>query len=148
MRSVAITLSFLSFVGPCLGAGDWPGAAYAEVRGYAYNKRGFPDLPILQHGRLSRTVLNKSGVVLTAAQTQRLIAAVTGDRLLPESMAMCFDPRHAFVFYDAAKKPVAWVELCFECAGALAEPHVKDQVYDVAALETLATELKLPLVPK
>jgi hypothetical protein len=61
---------------------------------------------------------------------------------------MCFNPRHAFVFYDAAMKPVAWVELCFQCHNAEAEPQQKEQVYDVAALEKLARELKLPLVPQ
>jgi hypothetical protein len=129
-------------------ASDWPNAAFAEVRAYAYNKRGFPDRLIVEKGRLSSTVLNKRGVLLTPAQTTRLVAAVTGYRPRPESEIMCFDPRHAFVFYDSAKTPVAWVELCFDCSRALAQPYVDGQVYDVAALEQLAKELKLPLVPK
>ena len=129
-------------------ASDWPNAPFAEVRAYAYNKGGFPDRLIIRNGQLSGTVLNKRGVVLTPAQTTRLVAAVTGYRPRPDSEIMCFDPRHAFVFYDGAKKPVAWVELCFDCSRALAQPYVDGQVYDVTALERLAKELKLPLVPK
>jgi hypothetical protein len=148
MRCHFAAVGLLVFAASGATAQDWPGIPYTEVRAFAYNKRGFPDLPIVKDGQLSRTVLNKHGVVLTAEQTRRLIAGVTGYHPRPESEIMCFDPRHAFVFYNVAKKPVAWVELCFDCSRALAEPYVDGQVYDVPALEKLASDLKLPLIPK
>jgi hypothetical protein len=130
-----------------LAASSSPHASYIQVRAYAYNREGDIDRPILKNGQLDFSVVDKRSVVLTAQQSARLIAAVTGKRpVRPE--AMCFNPRHAFVFYDAAMKPVAWVELCFQCHNAEAEPQQKEQVYDVAALEKLARELKLPLVPQ
>jgi len=76
---------------------------------------------------MTSSVVNKRGEVLTAQQSARLIAAVTGTRPVQLSK-MCFKPRHAFVFYDAAMKPVAWVELCIECHNAEAEPQQKEQV--------------------
>jgi hypothetical protein len=146
MRFAACIPLFISIT--VFAAPPWPGVSYVEVRAYAYNSEGDLDHPILKNGRLDPSVVNKRGVILTQQQVSRLVAAVTDKHPLSESMTACFDPRHGFVFYDAAKKPVAWVELCFECHNADAEPRQKGQVYDVAALERLARELKLPLVPK
>jgi hypothetical protein len=147
MRLVTIAAITFLLAGVSATASDWPGVAYVEVQAFAYNRRGFPDLPIVKNGRLSRTILKKQGVTLSSEQVKALLAAVTGERQRPETQIMCFDPRHAFVFFDTAKKPVAWVELCFECWGARAEPHPKGQVYDIDALAKLASDLKLPLVP-
>ena len=128
---------------------DWPGTAYIEVRAYAYNPRPADTNPsILKDGHLNPTVLNKDGLVLTADQTKYLLAAVTGKHPDPGVYAACFNPRHAFVFYDVAHRPVAWVEICFDCGNAEAEPGQKGQIYDVAALLKLVRELKLPLVPR
>jgi hypothetical protein len=126
----------------------WPDKPYVEVRAYAYNRNGDPDRPILKNRRLDPSVVNKRGIVLTPEQARHLIAAVTGKRPQPRWSTACFNPRHAFVFYDTARKPVAWIELCFECGNAAGEPRAPDQVYDIPALEDLARELKLPLVPK
>ena len=147
-----MTARFLLFAVFCLSgvfsaAADWPGVPFAEVRAYTYNKKD-DDRNIVTKGTLSPTVLNKQGVVLTAEQTRALVAAVTGKRPAPQWAAACFNPHHAFVFYDAAQKPVGWVEVCFECGNAAAEPAQRGQVYDVAALEKLATDLRLPLVPR
>ena len=120
-----------------------------EVCAYAYNPRvGETDPSILRDGKLSSTVVNKKGVVLTAEQSKRLVSSVTGKHPATEAYAACFDPHHAFVFYDAAWKPVAWVEVCFECGNAEAELSQRGQICDVPVLEQLARELKLPLVPR
>ncbi len=149
MRALFVAISFALVVSRCLVASTtWPDKPYIEVRAYAYNRDGDIALPIIKHARLDRSVINKRGVMLAQEQTRRLIDAVTGKRPEPLSMTACFNPRHAFVFYDATKKPVAWVELCFECHNAEAQPFRKGQVYDVDALEKLARDLNLPLVPK
>ena len=144
MRVFACILLLLSIT--TLAASSWPHASYVQVRVYTYNREGRFARPHSGKRSAGFFVVNKRGVVLTAQQSARLIAAVTGKRPMHFSM-MCFNPRHAFVFYDAAMKPVAWVELCFQCHSAKAAPQQKDQVYDVAALEQLAIEFKLPLVP-
>ncbi len=147
-------LRFVILVIPCLlgafGAqAGWPGSASTEVRAYAYNPRvADVDPSILKHGHLNPTVLNKDGVVLTPDQTKHLFAAVTGKHPDPGVYAACFNPHHAFVFYDVAHEPIAWVEVCLECGNAEAEPPQKGQVYDIAALVKLLRELKLPLVPR
>jgi hypothetical protein len=149
MHARTTTISLVLMVSSALAANNgWPGKPYGEVRAYAYNAEGDIDRPILKNGRLDHSVVNKRGIGLAPQQISRLVAAATGGRPLPRSMIACFNPRHAFVFYDASKKPVASVELCFECHNAAAEPQRPYQVFDVAALEKLARELKLPLIPK
>jgi hypothetical protein len=149
MRTLFVAALLVFFASLGFGVStSWPGKPYVEVRAYAYNRNGDMDRVILKNDRLDHSVINKHGVPLEADQTRRLVAAVTGKRPEPHFTTACFNPRHAFVFYNAEKKPVAWVELCFECGNAAAEPHRPDQVYDVAALENLAKELKLPLVPR
>ena len=123
---------------------SWPEREYKTVRGFAYNRKGDPDRPVIKNGRLDSSVVNRKGAVLNAEQTQRLLAAVTGKHPEHEWIAACFNPRHAFVFYDASDHPVASVAVCFECNNAETEPPQKDQSYDMAALEKLRAELKLP----
>jgi len=149
MRALLVAI-LLALVGPrsVVTATNWPDKPYVEVRAYAYNRDGDPDRAIVNNGQLDHSVINKHGVLLAREQTGRLVAAITGDRPEPHFSTACFNPRHAFVFYDAAKKPVATVELCFECHNAEARPFHKGQVYNVDALEKLARDLNLPLVPK
>ena len=122
--------------------------AYAEVRGYAYNKHGLVGTPILRNGRLAPSVINKSGVVLTTEQTRRVIAAVTGRTSGIREPEFCFQPHHAFVFYDAAQKPVAWIELSSVCHAAKAWPQPSGPPINVLALDALVNELSLPPFPK
>jgi hypothetical protein len=128
-------------------APDWPGVAYSEVRGYAYNKRGLVGTSILRKGRLAPSVINKRGVVLTAEQTQRVILAVTGRTPGIREPEYCFQPHHAFIFYDTAKKPVAWVELSSVCGSAEASPRPNGPPINVLALDAIVKKLKLPPFP-
>jgi hypothetical protein len=123
---------------------SWPECEYKSVRAFAYNRKGDLFRPIIKNGRFDSSVVNPIGAVLNDEQVKRLIAAVTGKHPEHKWIAACFYPRHAFVFFDAAGHPVAWVEVCFECNNAKTEPPQKDQLYDMAALEKLRAELKLP----
>lgn len=143
MRALAILVLFAS----TSLAQSWPGAAYTEVRGYAYN----PDIGelIWHEGKLARSVINKSGTLLSTAQTKRLIQAITREPPRRFGLTNCFDPHHAFVFYDAHQKAVAWVKVCFHCNNIRAQPRAPGESWaDMKALLKLSKQLKLPNVPQ
>ncbi len=144
MKLIASFASAVLFSAVARG-GAWPGVEYAEVRGYAFNFGGGP-ASIIVDGKLNATVLNKEGALLTKAQLKRLIAALT-EKHPSHPVALCFNPRHAFVFYDQSGKPVASVNVCFECLAATASPEGTVQPYDLAALADLSAELKLKRAP-
>ncbi len=137
MRALAILVLFAS---TCL-ASSWPGAAYTEVRGYASENGG----PIRHDGKLTNSVIAKSGTLLSAAQTDLLIRAITKKPQKTFDLTQCFDPHHAFVFYDAHQKAVAWVEVCFHCNNIKAHPRTPGDLWpDMKALLKLSNQLKLP----
>jgi hypothetical protein len=128
-------------------APSWPAAPYVEVRAYAYNLRGDSAPPIMNGaGVLHRSVVNRKGARLSANQVLRLLAAITGEH--PDHpRAACFYPRHAFVYYDAETKPVAWLEVCFECLGGESHPDGLRGPFDMPALAELTAELRLARSP-
>lgn len=109
-----------------------------EVRAY------YASTPFMQSFRqtgIPEQVEDKDGVLLNADQERRLIAAATTE-IKPYEPFLCWNPRHAFVFYDALGKPVAEVDICFECMiveGAYADTP------DLGALAVLVSDLGLPL---
>jgi len=125
---------------------SWPGAHFPEVRAYAYNLEGKGPQAIIEKGKLRETATNKAGVLLTPRQVHRLIAAITGTHP-KHPHALCFTPRHAFVFYDASQTPRAWVEVCFECLNNRSEPSGASDESDFPALAELCAELQLPASP-
>jgi hypothetical protein len=123
-----------------------PGVRYSDVRGYAYNLNGGEFWSIIENGKLNKTAASKLGVSLTPLQVQRLTAALTGEH--PDyPVALCFNPHHAFVFYDRANKARAWIDVCFHCSGIRSEGFAMSQNVDFPALAELCQELHLPSSP-
>jgi hypothetical protein len=142
MRALLLLCTFFPIISV---AADWPGVSYSEVRGYAYNKRGLIGTPIVSRGRLAPSVINKSGTPLTDQQVRRLVHAVT--RAKPFNWAeLCFQPHHAFVFFDRGAKPVAWLEFSEVCNTARAWPQHPGP-FDLVVLSELLKELRLPPFP-
>ena len=123
----------------------WPEVSYTEVRGYAFNTKGGP-ATIIENDKLNASVVNPEGALLTVDQTKRLIAALT-EKHPDHPRARCFNPRHAFVFYDGKKHAVAVVDVCFECLEANASPRGTIFPYDFPAIADLCAELKLKDAP-
>jgi hypothetical protein len=99
--------------------------------------------------KLAASAVNKSGTLLSAKQTERLIRAIT--KKPPETLILtnCFDPHHAFVFYDANRKAVAWVQVCFHCGNIQAHPTAPGESHpDIKGLLKLSKQLKLPNLPR
>ena len=138
-------LSFILLLPLTLHAA-WPQGDYTEVRAFAYNLKGETHRLIIEDGKLSGTVANKNGVLLTPRQIKNLVAAVASKHP-KHPHAACFVPRHAFVFYDATHTPFAWLEVCFECLNVNSVPDGADEDVDFPALAELCRELDLPSSP-
>ncbi len=128
-----------------LFAGEpWPGVRFAEVRAYAWPDDKTTEAVILPGMTLKPGVINQDGAPLNAEQIKRLRGAVIG-RHPSHPVAACYIPHNAFVFYDEAKKPVAFVEVCFGCLGSRQEPKATAEWPDLLAMAAIFDELKLPL---
>lgn len=155
--SMMIRIIVLSILIATPARASWPNTSYAEVRAYVYNpnnvlieemkKTHTVNFSIVQNGKLAPTVVNKAGAVLNPDQVRRLLRAINGKH--PDHIrARCFNPHHAFVFYDSAKRPVASVIVCFECSNIEKDPADPTQrSEDMDALLELCKELQLPLKP-
>ena len=121
----------------------WPATDYAEVRGYIYNLNGDLAASLLVDGKLNKSVHNPEGEVLNESQVEQLLEAVA--RPYPDlGEFMCYEPRHGFVFYDATQKPVAFVEICFDCLGFQVSPDLPHRI-NLVRLKQLCQELNLPV---
>lgn len=117
---------------------------FSEVRAYAWPDDKNTEAVILKGMTLKDGAINPDGAVLTPEQAKTLVAAVTGKR--PEyPVAMCHHPHNAFVFYDAAKKPIAFVEICFGCSNHRIAPIGAAEYLDLVALATIFDAHKLPM---
>lgn len=145
MNSLARTLLlFVLSTFTLAAAKPWPGIKYAEVRAYAWPDDKTTQAVILPGMTLKPGVLNKDGAPLTPDQIKRLITAATVQGAAG-AIAGCYIPHNAFVFYDAKKKPVAFVEVCFMCRATRIQPKVAEGKKDLLALATIFDELKLPM---
>ena len=135
----------LCFSTVSLFAGEqWPGVQYAEVRAYAWPGDKGTEAVILSGMTLMPGVINKDGALLTHQQVKRLLTAVSGKH--PSySIPACHLPHNAFMFYDAAKKPVAYFEICFECFNKRSEPQGTSKYLDLVSLASIFAEHKLPM---
>jgi len=144
MKLVTLLL-FLSTITTFAGV-PWPAVPYTEVRAYAWPDDQTTEAVILDGMKLKPGIINPEGALLTVSEVRQLIAAITG-RHPPYPVAACFTPHNAFVFYDAAKKPVAYVEICFSCRGIRAVPKGAEIWIDHLALATIFDAHKLPMGP-
>ena len=139
------TIFLLLFSSLSLFAGEeWPGVPFTEVRAYAWPADTETEAVILPDKSLMPGVLNKDGALLTREQVKHLRAAVTGKHAA-HPVAACYVPHNAFVFYDAGKNPVAFVEVCFTCLGYRAEPKATAENFDLLALAAIFSEHRLPM---
>ena len=136
---------FLFFTTLSLFAGEqWPGVQYAEVRAYAWPDDKETEEVILPGMALKPGIINNDGALLTPQQVKRLLASVTGKHPW-HPVAACHIPHNAYVLYDAAKKPVAFVEICFGCFNHRIMPDGTSRYLDFISLASIFAEHKLPM---
>ena len=123
----------------------WPPAGYTKVRAFVYDCEA--ELHNMSFWRKDGTmhtgVINAPGVVLSDSQVKRLVATANTPHPL-DKYKPCYVPHHAFVFYDAADKPVATLEVCFTCRRHIATPKGTPDHIDYAALWNLLHEVGVP----
>ncbi|WP_265594494.1 hypothetical protein [Haloferula sp. BvORR071] len=139
-----IVLALLLLSRGAFAAEEWTGLPFAEVRAYAWPADTNGRQVILPGIKLREDVLNKEGALLNDDQIKRLQAAVTGKHT-QHALMRCYSPHNAFVFYDSAKKPVAFVEICFDCLGTATQPKSSAEWKDFPGLAKIFFELKLPV---
>ena len=127
----------------------WPDAKFTHVIGFLYNNPYEPGSGLIQNGRLLSDLLEKhksTQTQLSGEQVSRLVtAAFFSDSKHPHSA--CYEPHHIFVFFDA-EKPVAAIEVCFECLNIHSWPYFQAAFPpDFFALARLSGELKLGVGP-
>ena len=105
----------------------YPTVEYTTVRAFNMNKDNGKTKPLCtkainDDGQPCHSVTG--GTIMTKEQTQVLLNALNSKNTYGESLAKCFIPHHAFVFYNKANKPVAQVAVCFMCTQLEASPEI------------------------
>jgi hypothetical protein len=137
----------LLFLFPSAHAGEsWPGVPFASVRAFVWPADQHlasvvqPDLTPLPGA------IDPKGALLSELQTGKLIAAATRRRPAGRlGLSSCFEPHHAFIFYDGAGRPVAFFEVCLHYHGYRLAPELPDLEPHYGDLASLCVELELPL---
>jgi len=123
---------------------NWPGTPFTEVRGFCYDYTAEFSRHFFVNGRMHKGVMDPKGVKLTAAQTKRLLDAITISQ--PKAYAGgCYKPHHAYVFYDANGKVVGVFEMCFACNEFVATPEGLPRYINRSDLWLLTRDLGLPV---
>jgi hypothetical protein len=134
----------LAGVASALAGEQWPQVAFNEARAYAWPNDFTTEAVILPGMRLKPGVINPDGAALSPEQIKRLAAATNGKH--PEhAVAGCHIPHNAVVFYDAQKKPVAFLEICFTCLSYRGEPNGLAERVALLSIASIFAELKLPM---
>jgi len=82
----------------------------------------------------------RDGGWLTPGEVVELKSAVGGLQPL-HKLAHCCDPRHAFLFYDASRRYLGYVTVCFECGCAQAGAPGTDEAEDVSWNESTIAKI-------
>lgn len=144
MRNLLSTFALWVVLTCAVRAEEWPGVPFAEIRAFAWSLNLNEEEVILPGMKVRAGALKNSGAVLSADQAARLLAAQKR-KVMERPRAACYVPHNAFVFYNAKKEPVAFLEICFDCLGDRSGPALKaGGDPDFIALAKIFSELKLP----
>lgn len=125
----------------------WPDVPYTHVVGYCYDftqdTRGFsisfPD------GSLHKGIIKATTIRLSDAQTKSLLKILNDVVDHERGEVECYDPHHAFVFYDSNWKIVASIDICFLCENHSAVPKGAPEMFDLQAMEDFCRQIGLPV---
>lgn len=74
--------------------------------------------PIVENKKLVDPSGFKERVLLNEKQKQNLFNSLFIRETKECEVAMCFDPRHAILFYNEKLEIIANIEICFECGNS------------------------------
>lgn len=142
-----ITLSSIVVNGQKKGiAPVWPGVEYSYVKLYLYNldNQLYGKYQPVKNGKLDETIIEPGLEVPTQFVTE-LLTILNGDtRVLNEGLSKCYEPHHAFVFYDDKGKIVASSDVCFLCQGVRfypAKKYFKEVKYSASGTKAAEKQL-------
>jgi hypothetical protein len=109
----------------------WPNVEYTYVKAYTFNfqspKNGVDHGILSRDGKMAKSVVGEP-YKITNEKAQQIIETVTENadntKMLIVGLSKCFLPRHAVVFYNG-DKPVAYIDMCFECQAIRLFPRVE-----------------------
>lgn len=82
----------------------------------------------------NKKLVNSSGIKerkpLNGKLRVKLFEALFGHDNPECTVAACFDPRHAILFYNAKSEIIATMEICFECGGSEAAFEHNELCYE------------------
>ena len=125
---------------------SWPIEGVAEIRAYRvdwadkHNQEGI----LTTEGELRNERLPQEGVALNAKQSAKLHQVIMGEHPAHPPVD-CYNPHHAFVFFDAEEKILGSVDICFMCSDYVSSHDGFARHLDYAGLRKLFTELEIPI---
>ena len=135
---VLVMFSIASFA----GEKAWPGVDFTEVKAYHWPVKMNTESLIDKNFKLLKGVVNPKGISLSNEQVTMLRKSAIGKH--PDHpVAACYIPHNLFVFYKD-KKPVAYLEICFDCLGYRTYPESKSENLDVLTIAKICQQLKIP----
>ena len=124
----------------------WPPAKFTHVVAYCYDYIRDPrgSSIIFKDGTHHNGIIAPFTRPLSNDQSSSLLKILNTPYKEELGEVDCYDPHHAFVFYDASWKPVAWVNICFACEIYVPSSKLPFNPIDLYALEDFVKALGLP----
>jgi hypothetical protein len=127
---------------------QWPEKPFKYVVAYCYNPfydtRG-TDITF-DDGSIHEGVIRSTTVRLDPDQTTALRKILSTDTEAEHGGLLCYDPHHAFVFYDAEWKVTASIDICFLCSDHKSRPEGASDKVDLEALKAICIKIGLPVL--
>lgn len=126
MKQIPITLFSVLLFSACANnsvevkLNKFPVEQFSSIIAYEMNGEG--EDAIFENGKLSK-MLTGVQKELNAEQTMQLLEFVQDEKAFGGAAASCFEPRHAFVFYND-ERPVAHLTICMECGWLKSTPDL------------------------
>jgi hypothetical protein len=116
--------------------GVFPMKPWSYAKGYTYNffeSRPVPMRVLSEDGAWSPHIRTEQVISEAIARRAAELVAKTQGSI---ETTKCTFPRHAIVYFDREDKPVATVDVCFDCEAVLARPdYARPENYDWARAE-------------
>jgi hypothetical protein len=109
-----------------------------------YDGSDDPDQPLIKNEKFNQKYSNRMIKRLDTKEVELLKRCLIGKHK-PTWQFMCFDPHHAFVFYDKNSKIIGHIEICFDCRTFRSYPKSGlSEYWDLTAIKKLVVAKGLP----
>jgi hypothetical protein len=147
MKSIALLLLLTVAIlrGDHLRDAPWPPKDVDFIVAYCYDFTQDPrgGSPVFPDGSLHKGIIQSATVRLNQQQQERLFKTITSTIEFEDSED-CHYPHHAFVFYDASRKPVGWISVCLECGNYYFSSKNAPEYVPMREFSALCADLKMP----